>query len=138
MVQGEPILGILVDVDNPRVRTVTVKDCLEEYYRVLKCDTIDCTHRVIGGVEYDIVCDDNGLLTESPVASAIDGNNRPILFGNLFIVRGNDETGEWESLTKEDIENILGKHALVYIDHKAETFRPVIVTDGEYGMGVSE
>lgn len=132
MVQGKPIRGILIDKDNPRVEAVTIKDCLEEYYRVLDCDTIDCTHRVIGGVEYDLVCDDNGIACQ-PVPTAIDGDNKVALVGNLFIVLGNDETGEWESLTDEDVENILA-HAYLYRDDEG-TIRPLIQMDGPYGMG---
>lgn len=132
MVQGEPIRGVLVDKDSIVIEAVTIKDCLEEYYRILDCDLIDCTHRVIGGVVYDLVCDDNGLNVDKPIPTAIDGNKEVALVGNLFIVR-RLESGEWESLTDADVENIL-RHAYLYKDIEGN-LRPLIKLDGPYGMG---
>lgn len=135
MVQGKPITGVLIDKDSPVIKAVTIKDCLDDYYRVLDCDTIEHTYRVIGGVEYDLICDEEGgpMLDPDAVCTAIDSERRKQIFGNIFIVLGNDETGEWESLTDEDVENIL-HHAYLYRDDEG-TIRPLIQMDGPYGMG---
>lgn len=133
MVQGQPIRGVLIDQNKPRPSVETIKDCLADYYRILDCSTIECTHRVIGGIEYDLVCDEEGTFKTDISVTAIDGNHEPQLVRNIFIIRGNYEAGEWESLTDEDVKNILG-HTANYIDGD-NRIRPVLVMDGPYGMG---
>lgn len=132
MVQGEPLRGVLVsECGEGECGSATIKDCLEEFYHILDCDTIDITYRAIGGRVYDIVCDDEGALKEGRVPSAIDSDKRIILYGNLFIVRGNEETGELESLTDEDVENIFD-HIKGYI--KDGRVMPLLVFDTPYGI----
>lgn len=101
------ITGLHIDVVNNEVKVKTVPDTLESYHDLIQCDLIDIPHRSIGGEVYDIVCDDEGLLKDPKIPSAFQRDSRRImLVGNLFIVRGNDSTGELESLTAEDIDRI--------------------------------
>lgn len=100
------IKGVLVDIINKRIETREVEDTLEEYYNLLNCDMIEIVSRHIGGKDYDIICDEEGLLKVNPIVSAFDSLNQPMLVGNLFIVNygGN---GKEASLTEEDIDHIL-------------------------------
>lgn len=106
------IKGVLVDVFNKRIETREIEDTLEGYYELLNCDMIEIVSRHIGGKDYDIICDEEGLLKVNPIVSAIDSNNQPMLVGSLFIVNygGN---GEEASLTEEDINHIL-KFGYIY------------------------
>lgn len=48
-----------------------------------------------------MICDEEGLLRQRPVISAIDKNGKPALVGSLFIVKPG-----LRSLTEDDIERL--------------------------------
>lgn len=100
------IKGYLIDVNNPDNSGVKeIEKNLEGYYKLLECDMIDITSRRIGGEWYEIVCDDEALLKNNPVVSAIDSEYNLVLCGNLFIAKY-DGDGDLMSLENEDIVNI--------------------------------
>ena len=37
---------------------------LEDYYKLIDCETIDIVNRDINGNRYDIICDDEGNMTD--------------------------------------------------------------------------
>lgn len=123
------VKGVLVDVKNSEIKIITFEDKLEELYRLCDCQYIDITMRKIGEYEYDIVCDDEGLLKEGYIVSAIDKNQKPMLVGNLIFCN-HDEEGNLASLKEEQIVNIL-KHTYVALNEKNEPLRKV-VGDLEY------
>jgi|GEM_PF-913033 len=121
--------GILITPE--QVTATEIEDSLETYYDILDCDCIDITSRLIGGKMYDIVCDDEGLLKDMPVPSALsivdEHNARAELFGKLFICHGNDETGELESLTQSEIDDLLRR--VVSIEYTKDEHACCIVLD---------
>lgn len=104
----DKITGILVDAEGCTAAPATIEKSLAGYYTALNCDCIDLVSRKIGGVKYDIVCDDEGLLKAHPRVSAISKDGQPMLVGNLFIVKfdGQDDV---RSLTEEEQAHVL-KH----------------------------
>ena len=105
------ITGYLIDVANEQARPVTVEHSLESFYKLLDCDMIEIAPRRIGFPHhnrttkiYDIICDEEGLLKDSPKISAIDNIGSPMLVGNLLIVNMGEE--DVESLTPDDIAYI--------------------------------
>ena len=104
------ITGLLIDVktDPGMVRQVTLdEDVLETFYDVLQCHVIDIVKRSIGGIKYNIVCDDEELFDKNPIVSGV-ANNSETLVGNLFICNDDGE-GHLTSLTDKDFEHV-GKH----------------------------
>ncbi len=86
----------------------TIQRDLKEYYALLGCRLIEMPTRRIGvrnGRRYTIICDEEGLFAEQPKISAIDNLGRPMLVGNLFIVKV-DEEGNTVGLDSNDIEHI--------------------------------
>ena len=101
---------LLIDVADPKVKIVDAST-LEEYYRLLNCDTIDITIRKIAGEYFDIICDDEGLLKECPILSAIyEKSRKPALVGNLLITGGSCD-GELLPITKEQYQKVRNKIA---------------------------
>lgn len=96
---------LLIDVKNCDVREVHA-DGLEDYYELLDCECVDIVTRRIGNKLYDIICDDEGLLVENPIISAVDKDFQPMLVGNLLIAGLADEEGHLTSLTDRDILRI--------------------------------
>lgn len=99
------ITGFFVDPENNIAEPRTIDKSLEGYYALLRCDIIDIVGRVIGDEAYDIICDDEALLKENPIPSAIDWYNRPAMCGPIFVVNydgGEDVT----DLSPDDIANI--------------------------------
>ena len=98
--------AFLLDAENRQTRTVEVDDTdhLTEYYKLLNCEIVDITSRKIGGKYFDIVADDEGLMKENPIVSALDTEWQPALVGNLLFCNYDPETGEEVSLTDEDIQ----------------------------------
>lgn len=68
---------------------------------------IDIVQRKIGDKVFDIVCDDEGLLLDNPIVSAIAKDCRVMLVGNLFICNHYKE--HLTSLSNEDEQYILSK-----------------------------
>lgn len=107
------VTGVLLDVSQGALKNgnkpqvVTVEDELSSYYEILNCRCIDITQRKIGGKLFDIVCDDEALLVDDPVMSAVSTDFEPMLAGNLFICKVDDE-GNLVSLTTEEQESVLG------------------------------
>jgi len=105
---GKELRMMLLDTKTQELKVVMVEDELEKFYELLDCSCIDIVERKIGGVYYDIICDDEGLLTEHPIISAVDvssGNPEPMLFGNLLICH-NDGEGNQSELEPDDCFDI--------------------------------
>lgn len=102
---------LLIDVKNSGVCVVRA-DGLDDYYKLIDCRCIDIVSRRIGENVYDIICDDEGLLVDSPRVSAVDSAGQPMLVGNLLIAGLADEEGHLTDLTADDIDYI-AKRVLV-------------------------
>ena len=100
------------------------KPDLQFFDKKIGCDLIDIAVRKIDGKEFNIVLDEEGLLKEDPIVSAIDGNGDPMLVGNLMFFGGETtEAGELVGLTDAEINHILGSVgvAVVYTDGFSHT-----------------
>ena len=111
----------LLDVENKVRKAVEIDDDnhLQEYYKYLNCSIVDITSRKVGGKWFDIIADDEGMLKENPIVSALDSNNQPALVGNLLFCNYDSETGEEVSLTDDDIEH-LEKYSALAVKKDAE------------------
>lgn len=119
------IRGVLVDVNTGRISDTTVDKNLEAYYEILNCRCIDIVSRTICGRNFDIICDDEAMLTENPIPSAVNQDGNIDLHGNLFIVRFNG-VDDVESLTPADIDFILRNARPVVIQEgKKKSFRAI-------------
>jgi len=98
---------LLLDVNEQCIKFVDVKDSLEEFYELLNCDVIDITKRNIGGVVFDVMCDDEGLLKEGAIVSAFDSNGTPALVGNLMFFHTNPY-GNLVGISDEECQHLIG------------------------------
>jgi hypothetical protein len=107
------ITGILVEAAKASV--VEISDELESYYKLLDCSLIEFTERKIltgkptedkDEKNFNIVCDEEGLLKPDPKISAIDIYGNPELVGKLFIT-GLAKNGNLTSLSKEEQDRVL-------------------------------
>lgn len=103
---------LLLDVQENKLKVVEA-NTLEDYYRLLKCNTIDIVRRYIGGVGVEIICDDEGLLCERPKISALNAQGEPLLVGNLLIAGGKVIDGDLTSISEEEIEVVLENVAMI-------------------------
>lgn len=99
--------------ESKAAEVIEVEDNLDTYYRLLDCSCIDVAVRMIGDKYYDIVCDDEGLLVEEPILSAIDEYGDVQLVGNLLVCK-HDHLGEFVGLTDEEIKEVLNAVQRVY------------------------
>ena len=93
---------------NPRTNTAEpreIETTLDTYYKLLECDCITITSRGFGRSRkrFDIICDDEGLLKDDPLISAIDDLGRVMLVGALLVCGEVDDEGELTSLTDSDV-----------------------------------
>lgn len=95
----------LIDVINKQVKLVFADD-LGEFYEYIQCRCIDIVRRKIGGREFEIIVDDEGLLVDKPIVSALDKKFEPMLVGNLLVAGSEVIEGELTGLKDEDIEHI--------------------------------
>lgn len=122
--------GYLIDVENGKHGPVEVKgdDHLEQFYRLIGCRCIDIAVRKVGETHYNVVLDDEGLLVEDPIASAIDREGHAMLAGNLVLFGMDEQTMDLTSLTDADVRNIR-KSLMVAIDTEREKMYAVVVMD---------
>lgn len=120
------VRGFLIDVENSNPYIAEIDGTLNSIYQILKCDTFNIATRRIGENYYDIYCDDEGLLKCNPVVSAMFSNHQPMLVGNLFVTKTNDE-GETISLTDEEIEEV--KRNLTPIFDETGRYYPCLICD---------
>jgi len=101
------ITGYLIDVKNGTAGPITIDKSLESYYKILNCEFIDIVRRVIGTEKrsFDIICDDEALMNEDAILSAVDDSGNMMLFGNLFVVQF-DGVDDETDLTEDDIKYI--------------------------------
>lgn len=105
--------------------TVHCED-LDDYYKHIKCDTIDIVQRKIGNKVFDIICDDEGRFKNNPRLSMISiyDDYMASLVGNL-IFANHDAEGNTTSLSSEDIAMI-----------KSEAVRILDVDNGRMNWAV--
>ena len=114
---------LLLDVYNNEVKMVEANG-LDDYYKYLNCRCVDIISRKIGDVAVEIVCDDEGLLIDEPIVSAVDIIGLPVLCGNLLVASGRvTEDGEVTELTDEEIENIMFNVAEVTTKNHKEPYK---------------
>ena len=94
---------LLIDSERGEDRVVETEGGLDNYYKLLDCDLVDITTRSIGGELFDIICDDEGLLKDDRIVSAVDKKGRPALVGNLLISKADEEEGRQIGLTDEEL-----------------------------------
>ena len=100
------IKGFLVDVKNRTAKEIDFEPSLSKYYELLGCDTIDIVTRSVGGKVFDVICDDEGLMCENPVISAVDTKMEPMLVGSLLFVH-HDSAGNTTGVTGEECTHLL-------------------------------
>ena len=100
------ITAYLIDPETKTAKPVTITASLESYYSTLRCDLIDIVDRRIGGKRYTIICDDEALLRDDPLISAIGDLGNPMLAGSLLVVNSDRHAGTLLSLEQSDIDHI--------------------------------
>lgn len=83
----DTITGVFIDPENGIATVRTIDKSLPAYYSLLRCSSIDIVSRSLGSLTVDIICDDEGLLCDTPWLSAVDNIGRGMLVGPLFVVK---------------------------------------------------
>lgn len=107
---GKQIRAYYIDPSTNTAEPRVIDADLQTYYRLLHCDCIDIVTRKIGTNRssrvFDIICDDEGLLQDDPLISAIDNLGRGMLVGALLITGTADAKGDLTDLTEKDVQFI--------------------------------
>ena len=78
---------------------------LDEWHKLTHSRVIDIAYRGINGKQYDIIIDDEGILSGGAIISAVSPDGEARLFGSL-VVCNHDADGNEIGLTPEDMRNI--------------------------------
>jgi len=119
--KNDNITGIYLDVKTGKTYISSMKNKLDIFYKKLHCDCITIVQRMIGGKEYAIVADDEGLLKPLNVISAFYKDGTPALVGSILIFNF-DKKGNLKNV--EDIDNVYN-----HIKRIANA-SPVVILDG--------
>lgn len=119
---------LLIDVINNKVEMVEA-DGLDDFYRILNCRCIDIIHRKIGDTECTLIIDDEGLLKDDPIVSAIDVTGLPCLVGNILIASDRTVDGELTELTNEEVQDIMFNVAEITTLKRSEPYRVLVEVD---------
>lgn len=112
---------LLLDVINDRVMEMEIEDDLDTFYKYLNCRCITIINVEIGGRRFDVMCDDEGLLKDRPIISAINKEADIVLVGNLLFFNSSSG-GDLTSLTPEDT-NIIASSIKVVLDGNVSVMR---------------
>ncbi len=93
---------ILLDTEG-NLSVLDFESTLENYYSLLKCHTIDMVRRSIAGQHFTIVCDDEGLMIDDPIPTAVYADGSIAFCGNIMIEGMPDNCGNSTGLSDEDI-----------------------------------
>lgn len=105
-----------------------IKDDLDEFYRLIECDTIDIVKRDIGGKCYCVICDDEGLFKQNPLPAIANQQTPNInVYGNIIITGEENNEGELTSLTSEDINRIRNCIIATLCQFKNETYLMAVI-----------
>jgi len=100
--------------------------------KAIGCDTIDVVAIKIGGIDYDLVVNDNGLYESDTVTAIWGGENRAVyqtIKGPCIVLKSNGD-GEFEGLSIVDALNIIDNVACYKDVHGREGFALL------YNMGI--
>ena len=78
---------VIVRADGSMPQVKDIENSLSSFYKEIGCSMINIVSLKIGGEYFDIICDEEGLLKEDPVVTAVNGNGEPALVGTLIITR---------------------------------------------------
>ena len=88
------------------VEAKEIESNLDTYYSEIGCDLIEIPERCIGGKLFNIICDEEGLLKDRPIPSALGNGYKEVIFGNLIVCGLADDDGELTGITDEDVQLI--------------------------------
>ena len=132
---SKSIPGVLILADNTgQTETRFLRYTLDytdyrDFYPLLGIETFDIQTRPLGNAEYDIYCDDEGLLKENPVPTFVTlsgGKITEIIVGSIFLC-GHDEDGGIRGLTEHEINCILSHKGALFYQGRV---LPVLVSGG--------
>lgn len=119
---------LLFDVVEDEFKKVDI-NTLDDMYNAIGCDLIDMVNRQIGDKRFDIIVDDEGLLKEKPIVSAVYKNDRVALVGRLLFAK-HGKKGETVGLTDEEIEMIMSNCKIgVFMNEDNIRINKVVVID---------
>lgn len=101
--EKEKIRILYLNVDQYEPHSLNIDDDLHEFYKLIKCDLVEIVNRKIGSRRFSVICDEEGLMKEDIVVSAINKKGEPMFVGNLIIASAETgEDGELKGLTNEE------------------------------------
>lgn len=98
-------------------------------YPLLDCACFDIPRRTVGGVEFDIFCDDEALYAEKVAVGLLYDDQRYNLVGNLVFTHSDDE-GNTIGLTNDEIR-MLYDH--LFIGRQANLDEETVIVNGGDG-----
>ena len=111
MVLFDPTSDLNMEVVEMEVSTT--RNELQAIYEWIECSTIDIVQRKMNGRIYDFIVDDEGLLKDRPIMSAVHQDETPSLFG-LTLITKHDEEGNNVGLNEEEIIDVLSSRQAFY------------------------
>lgn len=108
--------AFLIDATDQVTKIVDIDfDDSDKIRELLGFKCLEYVRRKVEHIEYLFICDENGLLKENQIASAVNDRNEVMFVGNLLITR-EETVGSYVPLTSADISII--RRNLVKIDTK--------------------
>ena len=102
------INAILIDPTKQSVRTIEIENNLQEIRKAIKCDLITIARIQVGGLNLDMILDDEGLLKNPKTQQFFKyGLHSQLFAGRALITSYDNLTGDTTSIPAEDMEKTL-------------------------------
>lgn len=87
--------ALILDAFNKDVRVVDPQN-LQDYYKLLKCSSVDVTNKKISDKQFNLIFDEEAELLETRRPSAMDDYGQAVLFNNLIIAGEGSFEGDFK------------------------------------------
>lgn len=94
-----------INVNTGECGAIEVEPSLEEYHRLIDCCCIDIVERRVGGIVFNIVLDDEGLLKPNRIGGVARDCDE-MLAGNLLLFGVDEFTHDLRHLTEHEAQTI--------------------------------
>lgn len=112
MNKPEKITGVLVDVKAGTVKETSLTAALPAYESTLQCCSVTFHACQLGAFRFTVLS--SAAPQANDLVSALDGNGSPLLYGNLFFCK-TDDNARLASLTPLEIGFIRGRAYTLHV-----------------------
>jgi len=119
--------ALWIDRETNMAKVVETDGKLDSLYKMCHCDCIEIVVRKVGGIPFNIVCDDEGLLKGDVMYTAFYSDGTPEIAGSICVFSCDDEWGDLAGLKSNELEVLMNRTVMAMMSDL--TSRTILLMD---------